>query len=427
MKLTSCLFLIRRNASRQLFRSLSAALSIAVAAAFLFLLTALIAGVVQNVYPRIEAAFPEKEIIVKPASLSLSILQISGRNLDTKQLETIRDIDGVEAAYPVLPVRVPLSAEAELLGQTFASDVVVYGVPPELLAKNIEHKRGFTFQTGAAEIPVVVSEYFLDIYNMGMAEANGLPKFTRKMVIGKHFNLIVGASTVGEIPEGAKYYRCVIVGLTPRTSLLGAMVPVEYARLFNTGSASVAEDEYYNQAHVYVASLADYAVVKERLQALRLSTSGGQELLSRVRDVLVVGLSLLTLAAAAVLAQALHGLFGALALILNERKLFIGLLRAIGANRALVRRLLMGEALLIGLFGGVAGCGVAHVLARWMNGRLIEFGKDLMIMPDSLFVTGALPWLIGMTVSLFGAAAISYLLIWRRTRQAPAQLIAETA
>ena len=56
----------------------------------------------------------------------------------------------------------------------------------------------------------------------------------------------------------------------------------------------------------------------------------------------------------------------------RERRTEIGLLRALGKSSLRIASLFLGKATLLGFCGGLTGCLLGYVLARWLATRLLD-------------------------------------------------------
>jgi len=71
--------------------------------------------------------------------------------------------------------------------------------------------------------------------------------------------------------------------------------------------------------------------------------------------------------------------------IVSERRFEIGLMRALGATRSDIRRVVLGEAALIGLFGGLLGEALAYGASRLVNLAASEALTQVPFKPDDFF------------------------------------------
>jgi putative ABC transport system permease protein len=148
----------------------------------------------------------------------------------------------------------------------------------------------------------------------------------------------------------------------------------------------------------------------------RLQSENRQQL-DRVLDGVHVGSYL---ASSVSMAVAGFIIFSALAMGVAERQRTLAMLRAIGAQRALLGRLVIGEALTLSLIGALLGIPLGLILVRALAWRFSE-----------LFIAGlALSWggiLFALIASLFAAVAASLIPAWSAMRQSPLEAMSPLA
>ncbi|WP_214319577.1 FtsX-like permease family protein [Nonomuraea sediminis] len=115
---------------------------------------------------------------------------------------------------------------------------------------------------------------------------------------------------------------------------------------------------------------------------------------------------------------------GTFALSAQQRRREIALLRAVGATPRQARKLIGGEALLIGVAAGLVGSGAGLLLAFWLRTRFVALGA----MPANLpLVVSPFP-AIAAVVATLGAAWVSARVSARRTaRIRPVEALGEMA
>jgi ABC-type antimicrobial peptide transport system permease subunit len=214
------------------------------------------------------------------------------------------------------------------------------------------------------------------------------------------------------------------VGLTKRSGLLGAMMPLEYARRLNRTYGREKRD-LYSQAVVQISSLADYEAVSRQLTEAGFALSGGVEVFRKVRGIVLGAWSVLAFLAAGALLLAFVGLFNAFNLMLHERRALIGLTRSLGATIGCVRVLLLSEALLIGALGGLLGCVAGGLLGFAINTNLEQLFPELLILPNAIFITGWEAWLLGFILPVGGALFTPLLIVRKATARPPSLLLGE--
>ncbi|WP_018349619.1 FtsX-like permease family protein [Longispora albida] len=115
---------------------------------------------------------------------------------------------------------------------------------------------------------------------------------------------------------------------------------------------------------------------------------------------------------------------GTFALLLQQRYREIALLRAIGATPKQIRRLIGGEALVVGVVAGGLGSALGIVVMAWLRDRFVAAGA----IPEAMEpVIGFVP-LLAATLVTVGAGLVAALVSARRaTRIRPTEALAESS
>lgn len=96
-----------------------------------------------------------------------------------------------------------------------------------------------------------------------------------------------------------------------------------------------------------------------------------------------------------------------------QRRRELGLLRMVGATPGQVRRMLCGEALVVGFAGSAAGCLLGAVLAPWLGRVLVRTGFE----PRG-FEARVQPWILAVT--FLAGIVVSLAGVWSASRRAAA-------
>jgi putative ABC transport system permease protein len=102
-------------------------------------------------------------------------------------------------------------------------------------------------------------------------------------------------------------------------------------------------------------------------------------------------------------------------LSLGERRKQLALLRSLGASRAQVLRLVVREAVVLGVAGTVAGCGLGVVLAAGLNGAM----QQLLGIPLPRLQLSAGPFVLAAVLGPITTLAAACLPAWRASRRPP--------
>jgi putative ABC transport system permease protein len=94
----------------------------------------------------------------------------------------------------------------------------------------------------------------------------------------------------------------------------------------------------------------------------------------------------------------------------SERIREFATLRVIGASKAFIVKMILSESLLLGAFGGLAGCGLGFILSKMIDALIFHFVGDTFLhtlVSPRIFLTGFLiALLIGTFAGLFPARMI---------------------
>ncbi|NQU42777.1 ABC transporter permease [bacterium] len=359
---------------------------------------------------------PESRVLLRPRSANLFWIKVDTGRITPETVALVQDLKGVRRVSPEASIRFPVSVEAEFLGSGFQSDVAVTGVEAWVLGEDAPE--GFEYRPGGA-LPCVLASYFLDLYNMTLAEGGGMPKLSRGAALGREFDLILGESTLRmgrAFNEGDTIRRvsCRLGGLTSNPNLLGLIVPLEAVETFNAWHG--AEEKIYQSLHVELASPDAIADIEPRLADLGLELVDTTATWRRaVYFVKLVGWGFVGFGFL-VFGLAVAYLMSSVNWTLARRRRERGIMQAVGASRRIVTILLTAETALVsgaGILAGLVGSGVIfHFLnawyEAWRSGR--EYlPRDLVYLPwPWLALAGAACWV--------GAIALAMRRIRRETR-----------
>ncbi len=344
--------------------------------------------------PHLERLFPEERIVVRPAEMDVAFFRMETKGIDDAAVGAVRAMPEVVRVLPQMTASFPVLAEISIgrLDLEFTTDVVIFGVPREMIAADLDNGAAFETAFPDGVVPVAVSAYFLDMYNLGIAEGSNLPKLGRNAAIGREFDLIPGQSYIGApAPGGSRRIRARIVGLTTSPNLTGLVIPLEVMREWNAefGGENATP---YGMLHVDVESAEDAPAVLGRIAELGLRASRSDESLERFGG-LVTGLeALLAAGVAIVLALTSVGIFSTAAASFHERRPVWGLRRASGLGGATLTMLLLGEALALAFLGGAFGAALATGALLGLEAFFGGWTAELAILPsDPLAMTLAAP------------------------------------
>jgi len=397
-------------------RTLMHLFAMAVAAFFLCLSLVGYFGIRAPFVRELGRTFPEKRLIVKPKTLEIGPVKMNRTKLNAIIIDRIGEISGVDAIYPIQPICFPVRAEGSIFGQEIMTDIVVNGVPPHLVEDAVAPGEVFEGKNYSPDrpAPVVISRYFLDLYNMGIARSNNLPQFNEETAIGRTFDLVLGESTISGLvhTEKARRISCRVVGFTPDASLLGLVMPLEIVKVLNAWyHGHVVLD--YTLAQVEIRDVKDVEDVIGALEGLGLAVESNREILGRFRFILNVISGVALLFTGVVLFLAALNLAHSESLAVIEQRSEIGLLHALGLGRMGLLRLILGEKMVLGFIAGILGAGTLVLLWYGIGSRMEAVASDIPFIKNVITREMLPSWIpvAGVLFSTFWGAFFSSLII----------------
>lgn len=115
---------------------------------------------------------------------------------------------------------------------------------------------------------------------------------------------------------------------------------------------------------------------------------------------------------------------GTFTLSIEQRRRELALLRAVAATPRQVRRMIGGEALLVGTVAGLLGAAGGLAVARWLRSLFVDHG---VMPPDLRLVVSPFPMAAGLLATLLAGWAAARVSVRRTARIRPAEALAEAA
>ncbi|TMQ08704.1 MAG: ABC transporter permease [Deltaproteobacteria bacterium] len=220
-------------------------------------------------------------------------------------------------------------------------------------------------------VPVVMSPTMIEIYNGQFAKAHRLP------IADLDFIRFV-------TQRGGLNAKAVLVGISNKAMPIGMTMPIPYIQRWNREFLGDEAATSYSSIIVRLRDRNRIAVFSQWLQDdldLRLEDSLGEKFATAlfvIRLVLVL-ISLVIIAISSI--NIAHNFF----MQVTERRRELGLLRAVGATQRDVLMVVLGEAALIGLIGGVIGVVLGFGLAAGIDWGSAHYLPRFPYKPDSWF------------------------------------------
>ncbi len=229
-------------------------------------------------------------------------------------------------------------------------------------------------------VPVVISGTLLELYNSQFAESNGLPQIgeLEQFILDRgglgrmRFHIELGGTMVSGTnssvdPSKIRKIEALTIGFSDKAMPIGVTVPIGYIRRWNREFVGPEAAGTYSSIIVRFDDKGQVAAFSQWLKdelGLSVKDHVGEKLATAILVItmLFVVISLVIVSISAL--NIAHGLFTQVA----ERKREIGLLRALGATRADIRNMIVGEAAVVGLFGGGLGA-----ITAVLGGAIVDF------------------------------------------------------
>ena len=280
-------------------------------------------------------------------------------------------------------------------------------------------------------VPMIVSPNLLEIYNKQFASTHdmpvigGLEQFALKNL---RVHVMLGGTMFGATSRKLETepYKVegVLLGVSDKAIPIGVTIPVEYVRRWNREFIGEAAASTYSSVVVTLDSpgqTADFGAWIVKQLDLRLEDSQGERFAMVIVIVtllfLLISLIIVTISAINIA----HNFF----MQVSERRREIGIMRAIGATQTDVRRIILGEAALIGIVAGIIGCVVAISAGHTADWLAAKYLPDFAFKPETFF---QMAWWIpvsGLAFSVLFCILGGFWPARRASRMPPAQALAQ--
>ncbi len=443
---------IRRNRRDFAFSSIGVVIGIST----LLFFTALGTGIKETVLERV---FVVRQLEVEKPSYEVGLLHsdslFGNKRLDDKLVDRLSRIDNVAGVFPKMKLMFPTSARggAAILGKDLSAELIADGIPPELVATELVdpiiafkdwEDMACSVETPCAEgydcadgvcrgracdettacpeamychddeaictmpIPFVISPQLLEIYNgsihTALSGAAGglakLPKLTGTSLIGLGAEVRFGASYLGKSAQGKTIFRRgVLVGFSDKAIQLGATMPIGYVKRLNAHfRGAEAAEEYHSILVDTVSNDAVPEVAQTITQTLGYALSDKYDNAQRAGLLILLITLVFNLISLIILTVAAVNIMHTFLMIILERRRELALMRALGATRGAIRAIVLGEATVLGVFGGVLGVALGVLSTRLVDIGFNQQVGDFPFKPDTLFVFE--PWMFVLCISV---------------------------
>lgn len=284
-------------------------------------------------------------------------------------------------------------------------------------------------------VPIVMSPTMIELYNGQFAKSHGLPIVDTDFVkwvtqrgglSSMRFSIGLGQTTIAgsntAIKRRPRRVEGVLVGVSSKAMPIGMTMPIQYIQRWNREYMGEEAATTYSSIIVTLKDRNQIAPFSQWLQDtldLRLEDSLGEKfatVLFVIRLVLVL-ISLVIIGISAI--NIAHNFF----MQVTERRRELGLLRAIGATQQDVRMVVLGEAALIGLIGGLLGVLLGLAMAAGIDYASAHYLPRFPYKPTTWFNFKWWIWGGGLACAAGFAVLGGYLPARRASTMEPAQAL----
>lgn len=375
-----------QNIKQKKFRTFLASFSITIGTTSLILFLGLSNGIQQATFQEIEKQSPLTQITVRPniegAGIVSFLTQSNEEKISEEDIQTISEIPNISVIHPEIQFNNFASVEAELLGFTLMSDAMIFGVPTGFIENDIPNLE--TWDKTEEPYPVLIPRRILDLYNLAIAAPRGIPTISENALLGRKLILYPSYSTF--FPGSKTITDAIeleVVGFSDKINLLGVTLPTQIVETLNTSYAD--EGRIILELFVQVDNATQTKEVAEKIEALGFSTEYYQKNLQEVEAKFAyLTISLATISFIILLTAAIAIISTFLATV-AERTKEIGLFRALGATKKQIKRLILLEAGIIGLFGSTIGILLGIGGSKIVDKVGLEQLAQTTLTPETLF------------------------------------------
>ncbi len=391
----------------------------------------------------LENLFAIRQIEVVPRMYDFGLTKFSIVDLDERAVGQLSQIPNVDDIYPKMKWTFPAWATGgkEVLGKDFRAEVIADGIAPSLASDLAQPERfrdwdaeiscsgiddpacppgqqcisGFcekkscdpesshrecpeptycTVDTHTCDmpIPIIVNPSMLNIYNSGLTTALSsgtgirLPKMTAEALIGFIFDIELGNSYLGESAQGEpKKRKMQCVGLSSKAIPLGFTMPISYVRRFNAYFSGESQSRTYHSIVLEASSNKAIAGITQKVRELGFELDENHAQADRIGLMITILTMLFSLISLLIVTISAINIAQTFFMIIAERRLELGIFRALGARRSHIARMILMEGCLVGLSGAACGILLSLVLMKLVDIGILSMIPNMPLQTDTFF------------------------------------------
>ncbi len=347
---------------------------------------------------------------VVPAAVSLGAV-LGGGQLDDAAVARLRSVPGVADTWPRLSLRVPVAAARPPEGIRYnwppgmTLQIPVVGVAPGLVGPDLAPGARFEDPPGGGTIPVVLSRRLLEIYDKTIAPAWNVRRLPPGLsLVGIELPVRIGFSIVPQKTEDRVYdARLRLAGLSDRVPIYMLAMPLETVERLHREYGKGAGG--YTQVTLLARRPDDVPGIAAAVRRMGFAVDEGERAAAeRAGTVVRVTTGALAFLAVVMCALAALAIAQSLSASVRARAREIAILEALGATAGDVRLVVLAEAALLGVTGGIAGAILGRLAALGADAAAARLLPDFPFRPETFFAWPA--WLPLLGVAVPAAAAV---------------------
>lgn len=237
-------------------------------------------------------------------------------------------------------------------------------------------------------VPVLLSPVLLEIFNSSVAGSLGMQRIDgTDALLGFQFRLHLGDSyfTANLPQEMQAVKRAEIVGFSQKALEFGVTMPIDYVRAVNARYKGRAASTTFDTFILETEGNEDVSSLLAEIEGWGFTLSRKSEDARKAADLLFILTVVFSFISVVILFVAAVNIMHTFLTLVTERRYEIGIMRAVGAARADIRRLFLLEAGVLGLFGGVLGNLVSWGVSRAVNWAGAKYLEGIPFKPDEFF------------------------------------------
>jgi putative ABC transport system permease protein len=244
------------------------------------------------------------------------------------------------------------------------------------------------------------------------------------MLVGFSFPVDFNRSFVTATPSGpVTSTKAQVVGISDRGLLAGIVIPLETAVRLNR--ASNVDATTYSAVVLQLAGPAEVPGVVAQVKEVGFRVDDqDRRMAENAGAAVAITTSALAVLSVLICLLAAFNISHALSASVRSRERELGLFRAVGATRNDVRWVVLGEAAVLGVVGGLAGTALARLAALGLDWAAARWLPPFPFQPDTFFHWPALLMAVGVVVGLVAALGGSWGPASRAARVDPARVLA---